>query len=162
MLSEEQYQVYQDRVEMSDSEYEMVCVPTRDLRELLSLREQLAELKALEPIGQVIFGGYGSDGIREASVVCLHDQADWDNFPDGTLLFTAAKPAEDCDDPVQPFKAGDLIVQRHCNGEDYAIVSHAHPNGGLDVTHRDTGIRYGWTAWRCKLVSRPDGSNDNS
>lgn len=63
--------------------------------ELLSLREQLAELKALEPIGQVIFGGYGSDGIREASVVCLHDQADWDNFPDGTLLFTAAKPAED-------------------------------------------------------------------
>lgn len=63
--------------------------------ELLSLREQLAELKALEPIGQVIFGGYGSDGIREASVVCLHDHADWDNFPDGTLLFTAAKPAED-------------------------------------------------------------------
>ena len=46
MLSKEQYQVYQDRVEMSDSEYEMICVPTRDLRELLSLREQLAELKA--------------------------------------------------------------------------------------------------------------------
>ncbi|HEN3632089.1 TPA: hypothetical protein ACJTDP_000222 [Yersinia enterocolitica] len=63
--------------------------------ELLSLREQLEELEKQEPIGQVIFGGYGSDGTREASVVCLHDQADWDNFQDGTLLFTAAKPAED-------------------------------------------------------------------
>ncbi|EOD4088266.1 hypothetical protein ACOHX9_000081 [Yersinia enterocolitica] len=65
------------------------------LIELRSLREQLAELKALEPIGQVIFGGYGSDGIREASVVCLHDQADWDNFQDGTLLYPEAKPAGD-------------------------------------------------------------------
>ncbi|HDL6644941.1 TPA: hypothetical protein SBJ50_003006 [Yersinia enterocolitica] len=63
--------------------------------ELLSLREQLAELKKQEPIGQVIFGSYGSDGIREASIVCLHDQADWDNFQDGTLLYLEAKPAED-------------------------------------------------------------------
>ncbi|WP_145587577.1 hypothetical protein [Yersinia rochesterensis] len=63
--------------------------------ELLSLREQLAELKALDPIGQIIFGSYGSDGIREASVVCLHDEADWDNFQDGTLLYLEAKPAED-------------------------------------------------------------------
>ncbi|CND69540.1 hypothetical protein [Yersinia intermedia] len=63
--------------------------------EVLSLREQLAELKKQEPIGKVIFGSYGSDGIREASVVCLHDQADWDNFQDGTLLYLEAKPAED-------------------------------------------------------------------
>lgn len=93
MLSKEQYQVYQDRVEMSDSEYEMICVPTRDLRELLSLREQLAELKALPAIGKVVLGDYDSDGTRPSRVVCLHDQADWDNFQDGTLLFTAAKPA---------------------------------------------------------------------
>ncbi|HHH2064836.1 TPA: hypothetical protein ACPZUG_004305 [Yersinia enterocolitica] len=65
------------------------------LDEILSLREQLAELKKQEPIGQVIFGSYGSDGIREASIVCLHDQADWDNFQDGTLLYLEAKPAED-------------------------------------------------------------------
>lgn len=62
--------------------------------ELLSLREQMAELKKQEPIGQVIFGSYGSDGIREASIVCLHDQADWDNFQDGTLLYLEAKPVE--------------------------------------------------------------------
>ncbi|ELW8194529.1 TPA: hypothetical protein RFB65_001807 [Yersinia enterocolitica] len=61
--------------------------------ELLSLREQLAELKALEPIGQIVLSDYDSDGTRTARVVCLHNQADWDNFQDGTLLFTAAKPA---------------------------------------------------------------------
>ncbi|MFM0976263.1 hypothetical protein WFJ72_13010 [Yersinia enterocolitica] len=63
--------------------------------ELLSLREQLAELKAVPPIGQIVLSDYDSDGTRTARVVCLHDQADWDNFQDGTLLFTAAKPAED-------------------------------------------------------------------
>ncbi|ENG6270356.1 TPA: hypothetical protein ACJHGT_001895 [Yersinia enterocolitica] len=63
--------------------------------ELLSLREQLAELKALEPVGQIVLSDYDSDGTRTARVVCLHKQADWDNFQDGTLLFTAAKPAED-------------------------------------------------------------------
>ncbi|CQH42104.1 hypothetical protein [Yersinia frederiksenii] len=63
--------------------------------ELLSLREQLAELKALEPTGQVVLSDYAPDGTRTARVVCLHDQADWDNFQDGTLLYLEAKPAED-------------------------------------------------------------------
>jgi hypothetical protein len=63
--------------------------------ELLSLREQLAELKALEPIGQIVLGDYDSDGTRPARVVCLHDQADWNNFQDGTLLYLETKPAED-------------------------------------------------------------------
>ncbi|MDR7875773.1 hypothetical protein [Yersinia mollaretii] len=62
-------------------------------KELLSLREQLAELKALPPIGQIVLSDYDSDGTRTARVVCLHDQADWDNFQDGTLLFTESKPA---------------------------------------------------------------------
>ncbi|HEA9996021.1 TPA: hypothetical protein ACSA7L_004450 [Yersinia enterocolitica] len=61
--------------------------------ELRSLREQLAELKALEPIGQIVLSDYDSDGTRTARVACLHDQADWDNFQDGTLLFTESKPA---------------------------------------------------------------------
>ncbi|MDA5547594.1 hypothetical protein OP862_15815 [Yersinia massiliensis] len=63
--------------------------------ELLSLREQLAELKALPPIGQVVLSDYAPDGTRTARVVCLHDQADWDNFQDGTLLYLEAKPVED-------------------------------------------------------------------
>ncbi|HDM8448838.1 TPA: hypothetical protein P0O00_004228 [Yersinia enterocolitica] len=61
--------------------------------EVLSLREQLAVLKALEPIGQIVLSDYDSDGTRTARVACLHDQADWDNFQDGTLLFTESKPA---------------------------------------------------------------------
>ncbi|WP_025376730.1 hypothetical protein [Yersinia hibernica] len=50
--------------------------------ELLSLREQLAELKALPPIGRVIScsGNKTLGWMRDA--------------PEGTLLFTAAKPAE--------------------------------------------------------------------
>ncbi|MCW6550333.1 hypothetical protein NFB56_15955 [Yersinia ruckeri] len=90
MLSKEQYQVYQDRVEMSDSEYEMICVPTRDLRELLSLREQLAELKALEPVAEMRTWPKNISGPNP----------DWfwfgkQDFPVGTQLFTAAKPAEE-------------------------------------------------------------------
>ncbi|HDL7013677.1 TPA: polyphosphate kinase [Yersinia enterocolitica] len=50
--------------------------------ELLSLREQLAELKALEPIGRVIScsGNKTLGWMRDAL--------------EGTLLFAAAKPAE--------------------------------------------------------------------
>ncbi|HEN3349747.1 hypothetical protein ACS78Q_22295 [Yersinia enterocolitica] len=53
------------------------------LIELRSLREQLAELKALPPIGRVIScsGNKTLGWMRDA--------------PEGTLLFTAAKPAED-------------------------------------------------------------------
>ncbi|QGR65263.1 hypothetical protein [Yersinia intermedia] len=61
--------------------------------ELLSLREQLAEKEALPPIGRIVLSDYDSDGTRTARVVCLHGQADWDNFQDGTLLFTAANPS---------------------------------------------------------------------
>lgn len=51
--------------------------------ELLSLREQLAELKALDPIGQVI----SCNGNKTLGWI--------NDAPEGTLLFRAAKPAED-------------------------------------------------------------------
>lgn len=57
--------------------------------------KQLAELKALPPIGQIVLSDYDSDGTRTARLVCLHDQADWDNFQDGTLLYLESKPAEE-------------------------------------------------------------------
>ncbi|EMQ4301546.1 hypothetical protein WG886_002201 [Yersinia enterocolitica] len=75
-------------------------IVTEMATELLSLREQLAELKALPAIGKVVLGDYDSDGTRTARVVCLHDQADWDNFQDGTLLFTAAKPTGENNEPM--------------------------------------------------------------
>ncbi|HDL6714463.1 TPA: hypothetical protein PXJ64_000491 [Yersinia enterocolitica] len=53
------------------------------LTELLSLREQLAELKQQKPIGQVI----SCNGNKTLGWI--------NDAPVGTLLFTAAKPAED-------------------------------------------------------------------
>ncbi|HDL6593664.1 TPA: hypothetical protein PXO57_004063 [Yersinia enterocolitica] len=88
MLSETELIEIMDR-------YEDIDIRNMMATELLALREQLAELKNQEPIGQVIFGGYNSDGTRDASVVCLHDQADWDNFQDGTLLFMEPRPSGD-------------------------------------------------------------------
>ncbi|EQB8080715.1 hypothetical protein ACYRDJ_003091 [Yersinia enterocolitica] len=58
--------------------------------ELLSLREQLAELKALEPVAEMRTWPKNISGPNP----------DWfwfgkQDFPVGTQLFTAAKPAED-------------------------------------------------------------------
>lgn len=58
-------------------------------RQLLSLREQLAELKALEPVGYV-----GNSDLYALSTGCLGCIAPYNAF-DGIPLFTAAKPAED-------------------------------------------------------------------
>ncbi len=58
-------------------------------------KKELARLKAEsgEPIGEVRLEDYQDDGTRPASVVCLHEHAGWENFPDGTKLYTAAQPA---------------------------------------------------------------------
>ncbi|CNI64586.1 hypothetical protein [Yersinia pekkanenii] len=50
--------------------------------ELLSLREQLAELKALPPVGYVI----SCNGNKTLGWI--------NDAPEGTLLFAAAKPAD--------------------------------------------------------------------
>ncbi|HEI6794406.1 TPA: hypothetical protein SJ397_000180 [Yersinia enterocolitica] len=55
--------------------------------ELLSLREQLAELKALEPVGYV-----GNSDLYALSTGTLGCIAPYNAF-DGIPLFTAAKPA---------------------------------------------------------------------
>ncbi|HDM8093430.1 TPA: hypothetical protein PXN44_004324 [Yersinia enterocolitica] len=99
MLSKEQYQVYQDRVEMSDSEYEMICVPTRDLRELLSLREQLEALNRQEPFGYIdAVHNWNYTNLKSElnTVAFISKTADGLVRPDYAMaLFTAAKPAED-------------------------------------------------------------------
>ncbi|MFM0975313.1 hypothetical protein WFJ72_08070 [Yersinia enterocolitica] len=60
------------------------------LEEIISLREQLAELKALEPVAEMRTWPKNISGHNP----------DWfwfgrQDFPVGTQLFTAAKPAKD-------------------------------------------------------------------
>ncbi|WP_312268303.1 hypothetical protein [Pseudescherichia sp.] len=41
-----------------------------------------------EPIGEVQLGDYDDTGSHpDARVVCLHEQADWENFPECTKLY---------------------------------------------------------------------------
>ena len=89
-------------------------------------REAEAELvrrdaAAGEPVGEVRLGEYGSDGIRPASVACLHDQADWENFPDGTKLYTRAEHALS----REHFEEAISLISRGC-----ADISHHHFDSG--------------------------------
>lgn len=54
-------------------------------RELLAYRKS-----SREPIGEVILGEYDDTGSHpDARFVCLHPQANWDNFTNGFKLFAA-------------------------------------------------------------------------
>ncbi|MBS0967745.1 hypothetical protein JK232_02450 [Nissabacter archeti] len=54
---------------------------------------ELDRLRELEPIGKVRLGEYDDCGnYPDAAVVCLHESAHWDNFPEGYALY-AAPPA---------------------------------------------------------------------
>ncbi|PNM17171.1 hypothetical protein A6J63_015595 [Yersinia enterocolitica] len=64
-------------------------IVTEMATELLALREQLAELKALQPVGYV-----GNSDLYALSTGDLGCIAPYNAF-DGIPLFTAAKPAED-------------------------------------------------------------------
>lgn len=61
---------------------------------------KLAELGNQEPIGRVDRGEANDNneypGVR---VVCLHEQADWINFQDGTELFLRPSPAVGMEKP---------------------------------------------------------------
>ncbi|MBC6337863.1 DUF551 domain-containing protein [Enterobacter cloacae] len=62
---------------------------SENLRELA--RIALASLEA-EPVGEVVLGEYDDCGCHpDAKVVCIaaDGQADWENFKDGTRLYTA-------------------------------------------------------------------------
>ncbi|MGE4801321.1 hypothetical protein AB8989_13170 [Yersinia hibernica] len=67
----------------ASEQQEVFVIVERAVSESTSLREQLAELKALDPIGQVI----SCNGNKTLGWI--------NDAPEGTLLFRAAKPAED-------------------------------------------------------------------
>lgn len=88
MLSEEQLEKriaeirkVAGELKWSSVEHSQIALSDAEaLEELLQLREQLAELKALEPIGQVI----SCNGNKTLGWI--------NDAPEGTLLFAAAKP----------------------------------------------------------------------
>ncbi|ELI8098311.1 hypothetical protein RSG06_002231 [Yersinia enterocolitica] len=95
MLSEEQLEkriaeIRKIASEMKWSSIEHCQIALSDaesLEELLSLREQLAELKALQPVAEF----RRPSKKHEPMVYWFGKQS----FPVGTQLFTAATPAED-------------------------------------------------------------------
>ncbi|MDA5499932.1 polyphosphate kinase [Yersinia aleksiciae] len=66
----------------ASEQQEVFVIVERAVSESTSLREQLAELKQQKPIGQVI----SCNGNKTLGWI--------NDAPEGTLLFTAAKPAE--------------------------------------------------------------------
>lgn len=70
---------------------------------LAALRIALASLEA-DPVGEVVLGEYDDCGCHpDARVVCIaaDGQADWENFKDGTRLYTAP-PAPVSRDEMTP------------------------------------------------------------
>lgn len=85
-------------IEMCESEIERLEItlksggsdtPHHVKSALVRQKIALATLTAM-PMGRVDCGEYDDSGSHpDAKVVCLHDQADWENFADGTLLWLA-------------------------------------------------------------------------
>ncbi|HBL8954535.1 TPA: hypothetical protein LTW92_001986 [Enterobacter cloacae] len=74
---------------------------SENLRELA--RIALASLEA-EPVGEVVLGEYDDCGCHpDAKVVCIaaDGQADWENFKDGTRLYTAPPAPVSVPEPIK-------------------------------------------------------------
>lgn len=77
---------------------------TNSAIELQAFKLALASLEA-EPVGEVVLGEYDDCGCHpDARVVCIaaDGQADWENFKDGTRLYTAP-PAPVDKNPLREF-----------------------------------------------------------
>lgn len=83
-----------------------------------------AQSAVLPPaVGEVRLGEYRDDGTRPAEVICLHEQADWENFTDGTKLYLGAQPQK----PVVPDYFSSL-VNRATDAAKKAMVKFPQPN----------------------------------
>lgn len=82
--------VYAMGAEPCDADPILDSVTHGDIGKMASALLEVLDVKA---IGEVRLGDYCEDGTRPAMVACLHDQADWENFADGTKLYTSPPAA---------------------------------------------------------------------
>lgn len=91
-----------DRLEAAEAECARLDRESQNLsnqlvscdRERVEAKTKLAERDKQKAIGKVVLGEYDDCGNHpDAKVVCLHDQADWENFQDGAELFLRPVPA---------------------------------------------------------------------
>lgn len=92
--------VYAMGAEPCDADPILDSVTHGDIGKMASALLEVLDVKA---IGEVRLGDYCEDGTRPAMVACLHDQADWENFADGTKLYTSP-PAASVPDALKNFK----------------------------------------------------------
>lgn len=74
-----------------------------DGKVLAALRIALASLEA-EPVGEVVLGEYDDCGCHpDAKAVCIaaDGQADWENFKDGTRLYTSPPAPVSVPEPIK-------------------------------------------------------------
>lgn len=103
---------------------------------------ELARLREQEPIGKVRLGEHDDCGnYPDAAVVCLHESAHWDNFPEGYTLY-AAPPAPVVKVPDEMPKAA------------YEILYSVYPESAYRIADEI------WSACRAevlKINSEPEG-----
>ena len=104
-----------------DGEYVKLSDYAALQQKLDAAEARLGELEKQEPIGRVDRGEVTENNeYPDARVVCLHDQAGWENFQDGTKLFLRPAPAVSLEQLMpEPFKVfrqagGVMVAVRDC------------------------------------------------
>lgn len=143
-MTEEQKQALIEWLKPQIDELQNVCdeipfgLDSDSAMHLNTMRVALAALAA-QPIGRVDRGELSDNNeYPNARVVCLHDQADWENFQDGTELYLRPAPAADLTELVPD------VFPRDADFDDDSLF--------------DIGVEHGWSACRAAILRNIEGS----
>ena len=93
-FTEEQRKALAGLCRIEIKRWKAVSESNPNMRYMVELMEIALAALTAEPIGRVDRGEVSdSNEYPDARVVCLHEQADWENFQDGTELFLRPAPA---------------------------------------------------------------------
>lgn len=129
-----------------EAEFELLCKledvggTSATIRKLIDLVRAANREAQPVAIGEVRLGQRDDVGcFSSARVICLHEQADWDNFPDGTKLYTAT-PA-----PAVPEEMPEID-----RGEGGSDIDYMQPQEIYDMGKTD-----GWNSCRAAMLAQP-------